>query len=201
MAAGFVQSRCECAETDVGENSHAEHGLAWWPDSKQLAYLSDRDKQEQLELYIQTPGAEAKKLTTLTGFLETPRSYSDGAKIAVLFTENASRAAGPLEPSIKDSGVVEEKFYGSGWPSLIRNPAKFARYSRRPTSTSTTGLPTARIVYTAAKGNGDNNWWIAQLYTVTPPTGEMQTHLQARSIRLRVPAGRKDGRRSPSSRA
>ena len=73
---------------------HAEHGLAWSPDSKQLAYLSDRDKQGQLELYIQTPGAEAKKLTTLTGFLETPRWSPDGAKIAVLFTENAPRRGG-----------------------------------------------------------------------------------------------------------
>ena len=32
-------------------------------------------------------------------------------EIAILFTENAPRAAGPLEPSTKDAGVVEEHIY------------------------------------------------------------------------------------------
>src|ERR1039457_5934629 len=32
----------------------------------------------------------------------------------------------------------------------------------------------ARIVYTAAKGSGDNNWWIAQLYTLATATGDVK---------------------------
>jgi len=40
---------------------------------------------------------------------------------------------------------------------------------------STTGRPTAiRLAYTASKGNGDNNWWVAQLYTVAASSGEIR---------------------------
>jgi len=34
-----------------------------------------------------------------------------GRKLRFCFTENAPRAAGPLEPSTKDAGVVEEHIY------------------------------------------------------------------------------------------
>ncbi len=90
---------------------HAEHGVAWSPDSKQFAFLSDFEKTGQLELYVQSPGGQARKLTSLTGFLDSPRWSPDGKKIALLFTENAPRAAGPLEPSTKESGVIEEHIY------------------------------------------------------------------------------------------
>ena len=85
--------------------------VACSPDSKQFAFLSDVEKQGQLELYIETPGGPARKLTSLTGFLDSPRWSPDGKKIALLFTENAPRAAGPLEPSTRESGVIEEHIY------------------------------------------------------------------------------------------
>ena len=31
-----------------------------------------------------------------------------------------------------------------------------------------------RVAYTAAKGNGDNNWWIARLYTISTASGEVR---------------------------
>jgi dipeptidyl aminopeptidase/acylaminoacyl peptidase len=158
---------------------HAEHGIAWSPDGKQLAYLSDGEKQGQLELYVQvagTSGAPARKLTSLSGFLERPRWSPDGSKLAVLFTENAPRAAGPLEPSTKDSGLVEEHIYEqrltlvdvhSGEVKQITPPDTYVyEYDWAPDS--------ARLTYTAAKGNGDSNWWIARLYTITASTGEVR---------------------------
>jgi dipeptidyl aminopeptidase/acylaminoacyl peptidase len=150
---------------------HAEHSLAWSPDSKQLAFLSDAGKQSQLELYVQSVATATpeRKLTSLTGFLETPRWSPDGTRIAVLFTENAPRAAGPLEPSTKDAGVVEEHIYEqrlalinarTGEVKAITPDDMYVyEYDWAPGSD--------RIAYTAAKGNGDNNWWIAQLYTIS----------------------------------
>ena len=52
-----------------------------------------------------------RRLTNLTGFLAAPAWAPDASKIALLFTENAPRTAGPLEPSTKDAGVVEEHIY------------------------------------------------------------------------------------------
>ena len=74
-------------------------------------FLSDAAKTGQLDLYIQSSGGQPRKLTSVTGFLASPHWSPDGSKIAVLFTENAPRAAGPLEPSTKPSGLIEEKIY------------------------------------------------------------------------------------------
>ncbi|MDQ6705260.1 MAG: hypothetical protein M3Z85_04750, partial [Acidobacteriota bacterium] len=88
-----------------------ERSPAWSPDSSRLAFLSDRVKSGQLQLYITGPKGGPKKLTSLTGYLADPRWSPDGRQIAILFTENAPRPAGPLEPATKDNGVVEDKFF------------------------------------------------------------------------------------------
>jgi len=161
------------------KTAHAEHGIAWSPDSKQIAFLSDAEKQGQLELYVQpaaSPGSQARKLTSLTGFLDAPRWSPDGAKIALLFTENAPRAAGPLEPSTRDAGVVEEHIYEQRL-TLI-NPRSGETKAITPADTYVYEYDWApdsdRLAYTASKGNGDNNWWIAQLFTVSSASGEVR---------------------------
>src|ERR1051326_4082832 len=89
-----------------------ERGLAWSPDSSRLAFLSDCAKGGQLQLYtVAASGGAPRKLTSLTGYLAHPRWSPDGKSIGVLFTENAPRMAGPLEPETPDSGVVEQKIY------------------------------------------------------------------------------------------
>src|SRR5439155_16824738 len=90
------------------KGDRAEHSPAWSPDSRQIAFLSDAEKQGQLQLYVMAVGSAPKKLTSLKGFLQAPRWSPDGKRIALLFTENAPREAGPLEPSTRDSGPVEE---------------------------------------------------------------------------------------------
>lgn len=160
------------------KTAHAEHSVAWSSDSRQFAFLSDAEKSGQLELYIQTPSSGgARKLTSLTGFLETPHWSPDGATIALLFTENAPRAAGPLEPSTKASGPVEEQVYEQ---RLVLVDVKTG--AMKPVTPADTYVyeydwaPNSnRLAYTAAKGNGDNNWWIAQLFTVDVNSGEIRT--------------------------
>lgn len=154
----------------------AEHSVAWSPDSKAFAFLSDADKSGQLELYIQPVSGAARKLTALTGFLATPRWSPDGSKIAVLFTENSPRAAGPLGPAARASGVVEERIFeqritlvdvrtGAGKPVTPEDTYVY-EYDWAPDSD--------RLAYTAAKGNGDNNWWVAALYTLSVSSGDVR---------------------------
>jgi dipeptidyl aminopeptidase/acylaminoacyl peptidase len=162
---------------------HAEHSIAWSPDSRQIAFLSDAEKEGQLELYVQpsaSPGSPARKLTNLTGFLNTPRWSPDGAKIAVLFTENAPRAAGPLEPSTKDSGVVEEHVYEQRL-TLVNPRSGVSQPDTKTITPADTYVyeydwapDSDHLAYTASKGNGDNNWWIAQLFTVSAASGEVR---------------------------
>src|SRR5580692_4185673 len=74
----------------VADALHAEGSVAWSPDSKKLAFLSDAAKAGQLQLYIMDaagPSGSARKLTQVKGFISTPGWSPSGKTIAVLFTE------------------------------------------------------------------------------------------------------------------
>ncbi len=168
----------------LSKSPHPEHSPVFSPDSEQIAFLAVPDKSAQLQVYVAAAkDGSPKKLTSVTGYLQAPRWSPDGKTLAVLFTENAPRAAGPLEPSTKDSGVVEQKIYeqrillidvASGNTRQITPSDTYVyEYDWSPDS--------KRIAYTAAKGNGDNNWWIARLFWVDAASGDI--HQVARPAR------------------
>jgi dipeptidyl aminopeptidase/acylaminoacyl peptidase len=173
---------------------HAEHSIAWSPDSRQVAFLSDAEKQGQLQLYIQPIGGEAKKLTNLAGFLDAPRWSPDGLKISILFTANAPRASGPLEPSTKDSGVVEEKIYEQriAVVNLKTSEAKPITPDDTYVYEYDWAPDNDHFTYTASRGNGDNNWWIARLYTIASSTGEVR-EIYKPELQIANPRWSKDG--------
>ena len=90
----------------------SEDTLAWSPDSKHLAFLSDVGGDGQANFYIaNVDGGTARKLTSLKGFLADPAWSPDQKTLAFLFTENAPRAAGPLMPMVPETGVIDQKVY------------------------------------------------------------------------------------------
>ena len=154
--------------------AHAESDIAWSPDGQQLAFLSDREKAGQLQLYVAAAAdGSARKLTSLTGYLAIPSWSPDGRTLALLFTEDAPRAAGPLVAATRDAGVVEEKIYeqrlttvdvASGRARQV-SPADLYvyEYDWSPDGKS--------VVATAAHGSGDNNWYVAEIYTIELAAG------------------------------
>ena len=96
----------------TGDAIFAEGSVAWSPDSQRIAFLSDELKKGQLQLYtINAAGGPARKLTQLKGFLATPGWSPDGKSIAFLFTENATRAAGPLAAETPETGEIKDAFF------------------------------------------------------------------------------------------
>jgi dipeptidyl aminopeptidase/acylaminoacyl peptidase len=176
-----------------GTTEHNEHGLAWSPDGR-LAFLSDAEKAGQLQLYVMTPQGKARKVTSVTGYLAAPRWSPDGKRLAVLFTEDAPRAAGPLQPATPDAGVVEEKVYEQRLSLIdpdtgrvrVVSPADLYVYEY---DWSPDGRRFAAI---AAHGSGDNNWYIAQLYTLDADTGSMRP-IWKPSVQIAVPRWSPDG--------
>src|SRR5580658_6594574 len=161
-----------------GKAACDEESVAWSPDSKQVAFLSDCAKADQFEVYIASAtGGPAKQITHLTGLLANPRWSPDGKSIAILFTENLPHRAGPLDPVPPDSGVMESKIYEqrlavidvAAASSHQISPANMYiyEYDWSPDGRS--------FAVSAAAGSGDNNWWIAQIYTLSATGGALKT--------------------------
>jgi len=129
-------------------------------------------------------GAGAKRLTNVKGFLAEPKWSPDGKTIAVLFTENATRASGPLVAETPQTGEIKDAFFEQRLAVVDVASGKLRQISPADTYVyeydwAPDGL---RFAVTAALGNGDNNWWIAELYTLEGATGLMKSiykpHLQ-----------------------
>jgi len=175
---------------------HAEDSVAWSPDSKRLAFLSDAIKAGQPQVYeISVAGGAARKLTSVKGFLASPGWSPDGKSLAVLFTENAERVAGPLAAEVQQTGVIKDAVAeqrlaiihpGSGKLEQI-SPADMYVYEY---DWSPDGN---QFVTTAAHGNGDDNWYIAQLYTLTASGGAMKS-IYKPTLQVANPAWSPDGK-------
>ena len=163
----------------AGDGTACDEGsLAWSPDGEQLAFLSDCGQEGQLQLYVAPPGGgTARQLTHLKGLLADPRWSPDGKRIAILFTENLPRAAGPLDPVPPETGVLESKVFEQRL-SVVDAATGAARqvspedmyiyeYDWSPDG--------KEFAATAAAGDGDANWWIAQIYTMSAVTGAMRS--------------------------
>ncbi len=182
----------------VADALHAESSVAWSPDSKRLAFLSDAAKAGQLQLYIMDaagPSGSARKLTQVKGFLSTPGWSPSGKTIALLFTENATRAAGPLVAETPETGEIKDSFFEQRLALVDVATGKLDQISPADTyiyeyDWSPDGL---RFAVTAALGNGDNNWYIAELYTLDAATGLMKS-IYKPPLQIANPAWSPDGK-------
>ena len=182
----------------AGGAMHTESDIAWSPDGAHIAFLSDALTPGQAELYVApSAGGPARKLTQVKGFLNDPEWSPDGKTIAILFTENAPRAAGPLEPMTPQTGVIEDSFFEQRLALVdvatahLRQltPADLYIYEYNWSHDG------KRFVATAAHGSGDNNWWIAELYTIDAASGDTRSIMKPpASLQMAVPRWSPDGR-------
>src|SRR5262245_32376258 len=174
----------------------AESDIAWAPDSRRLAFLSDAEKPGQLQLYLEgVAGQPAKRLTNVKGFLASPKFSPDGKTIAVLFTENAPRAAGPLVASAPESGEIKDAFFEQRLALIDIATGKLRQVS--PADTYVYEYDWApdslHLVVTSALGNGDSNWYIAELSVLDAATGLMKS-IHKPSQQVAMPAWSPDGK-------
>jgi dipeptidyl aminopeptidase/acylaminoacyl peptidase len=151
--------------------------VAWSPDSKSLVGLTDNPGEApSARLWMATVGgADTTRVADLKGYAQTLRYSPDGHQIAVLFTQDMPRIAGPLQPMTPLSGVLGEKIYEQRITAIDLVTKKLTQvtpadvyvyeYDWTPDSKAWAAI--------AAHGAGDNNWWIARLYNVDAANGEM----------------------------
>lgn len=169
--------------------AHPEGDVAWSPDGHHVAFLSDTGTKGQAQLYVaNVAGGPARKLTSLTGYLADPHWSPDGKTIAILFTENAPRASGPLQPMTVETGLIESKVYEQRLTTVDAATGRVKQvspadlyvyeYDWSPDGKS--------VVATGAHGSGDNNWWVAELFVISISTGETKSILKP-PVQMAVP--------------
>jgi dipeptidyl aminopeptidase/acylaminoacyl peptidase len=153
-------------------DQHCHEGqIAWAPDATELAFFSDCAKAEQPDLYLtRLDGNPARRLTELKGYVEAPAFSPDGKSVAFLYVEGATRPAGALAAMKPPAGVIGEdgveiERVAVSWLNVAApnaqaiTPANLHVYEFdwRPDSKG--------LAYVAADPPGENNWWVAKLYT------------------------------------
>jgi dipeptidyl aminopeptidase/acylaminoacyl peptidase len=174
-AAAGIPARLTAGAT----TAHCNEGeIAWSPDSKQLAFTSDAVKPGQPQLYVSSAaGGPARKLTNVKGFLAGTKWSPDGKSIAILFTESATRVAGPLAAETPETGVIKDAFFEQRLAIVNVATGKLRQVTPADTYIyEYDWAPDSKtIALIAAKGNGDNNWWLAELYSLDTVAEQMKS--------------------------
>jgi dipeptidyl aminopeptidase/acylaminoacyl peptidase len=157
----------------AGSCSQSE--IAWAPDSRHLAYISDchgaQRKDASRASQIVLADAEGKGapvvLATLNGNAQALSWSGDGARLGFLYVEGATRRASAVsaaKPASGEVGVdglevqrVATVAAAGGMPQMLTPAASYVyEFSWSPDA--------QRIAYVSAPAPGDNNWWVAKLY-------------------------------------
>jgi len=190
---GLKKSERVTAAAKPEQHCH-ESEIAWSPDSKALAFFSDCAKEgEQKDLYVaRLDGRLARRLSQLNGYVEAPAFSPDGTKVAFLYVEGATRPSGALAAMKPPSGVIgedgveiqrvafesvppewsEEGISGPASNQLLdsqgRNIVRLHGFITPPNLHvyEFDWSPDSKaLAYVAADPPGENNWWVAKLYT------------------------------------
>jgi dipeptidyl aminopeptidase/acylaminoacyl peptidase len=151
--------------------------LIWSPDSASIAFLSacrdpSDDPGQQSDLFLShLDGNPAHRLTQLHGYVDSPAFSPDGKSIAFLYVEGATRPSGALAAETLPSGVIGEDHVE------IQRVAIVSAGTSQPAAPSFVTPPNLHVfefdwspdsksfAYVAADPPGENNWWVAKLYT------------------------------------
>jgi dipeptidyl aminopeptidase/acylaminoacyl peptidase len=147
----------------------------WSPNGESLAFVStctaDTDNPHQTQIFLWSRRSnQIRQLTHLTGNIEDLTWSPDGKAIAFLFVENATRSAGALAAMKPWSGVVGEdgvEVQGVAVLTIASNKAVQVTPANLHVYEFDWAPDSKRIAYVAANPPGENNWWVAQLYTQT----------------------------------
>ena len=154
-----------CANGATGE----EAGIAWSPNSKNLAFFSNCTPDRKAAIFLADPSSKAapRLLATLNGYAEQMQWSPDGKFLSFLYVEGATRPSGALAAMKPPSGVIGVEGLeiqrvaavdvASGQIQEL-TPANLHVYEFDWSPDS------KKLAYIAAPPPGENNWWVAQLY-------------------------------------
>jgi len=157
--------------TGAGATKCGSSEPKWSPDGQWLAFVSDctakADKQDEVFVWSKKTG-ESKQLTQVVGGIDSLAWSPDGKTIGFLFVENATRSAGALAAMKPPSGVIGEDGVEVQRVGVVEVASgSFAQVTPANLHVYEFGWApdSKKLAYVAANPPGENNWWVAQLYT------------------------------------
>jgi dipeptidyl aminopeptidase/acylaminoacyl peptidase len=174
-----------------------EENPVWSPDGSRIAFLSDARSSGQLQVYTaRADGSHVRPLGRLNGNVQRLTWAPDGKSLGALYIALAHRKAGALAPGARDVGVIgstvdEQRLAivdaSSGTLRLVSPADSYVyEYGWSPNG--------RQIAVTYAKGNGDNNWWIARLARIDVHSATLHD-LFSPAFQLNDPQWSPDGQR------
>ena len=148
---------------------------AWSSKGDALVFLAADEKASKTTLYRAASG-NPQSLAVISGVANTPRFSADGGRIALLVTFGAHKKTGAIQAAAPQVGEIGEN---TDEQRIAALPASGG--ALKPVSPADTYIyeyawtPDGKgFVATAAKGNGDNNWWIATLNYIDAGSGGLR---------------------------
>jgi dipeptidyl aminopeptidase/acylaminoacyl peptidase len=160
-----------------------------------LAFLASDDDSFTATLYIASGQDAPRVVTQFKGVAGAPRWSPDGSSLALLATLDARKKTGATQagaPLVGEIGEINDEqriavVAPSGGAMRLVSPADSFVYEYDWT-------PDGKgFVATAAKGNGDNNWWVAKLEAFDAASGA-ETVLAAPKFQINYPRVAPDGK-------
>lgn len=141
-------------------------GPAWSADGQKLAFIGSDMRAGAATLFV-IEGDKVRAAATVKGVASTPRWAPNGQSIAMLATVGARKQTGATQAGVRQvgeigvAGAIDEQRIA--FVPAVGGNVTFAspddtfvyEYGWTPDSKGFVG--------TAAKGDGDNNWWVASL--------------------------------------
>ena len=167
---------------------------SWSPDRASLAFIAADAAAGSATLWV-VRGGEPRAAASIRGVANTARWSPDGARIALLATVGARKQTGAVEAGerlVGEIGVNEDAQRiavvpaGGGEARMVSPPDTYVyEYDWTPDGRG--------FAATGAKGNGDNNWWVAALVHVDLASGALRT-IAAPATQISLPHVSPDGR-------
>ncbi len=157
---------------DSSNQTCNENDPQFSPDGKRIAFLSDAQTKDQLQIFIADAATgnllTQQPITNFNGYVSHLHWSPDGDYLSVLYVENATRNPNPMAALNRNIGLIDSSVNKNvqriAVINLQTNETKIVtpeqlyifEYDWSPDSKS--------FCYTAAPPPGDDNWYIAKLY-------------------------------------
>lgn len=155
---------------EKGEADCQAGSLAWAPDSKSIAFFWSCRGSEETGLYLAETNGHVllHHLLSAKGYVEALSFAPDGRSLAFLYVEGATRPSGALAAMKPPAGVIGEdglEIQRVAVTSVEKGELHEATPANLHVYEFAWSPDSKQLAYVAAAPPGENNWWVAQLYT------------------------------------